>query len=122
MIFFILSNESEKTPVNDDGYRNISSEKLMEIITCKDFMLVNVYIPYEGEIDGTDLLMPYNDILNNLDKLPQDKTSKIIIYCKRGKTSVKTSKKLVHLGYTNIVNLTGGMNNWVESGFKIIKK
>ena len=117
-----MSNESEITPVNDDGYRNISSEKLMEIITCKDFVLINVHIPYEGEIDGTDLLIPYNNILNKLDKLPQDKTSKIIIYCKRGINSVKTSKKLVQMGYTNIINLTGGMNNWKENGFKIIKK
>lgn len=117
-----MSNESEITQVNDEGYRNISSEKLMEIINFKDFVLVNVHIPYEGEIDGTDLLMPYNNILNNLNKLPEDKTSKIIIYCKRGINSVKISKKLVQLGYTNMINLSGGMSNWKECGFKIIKK
>lgn len=32
----------------------------------KDFLLLNVHITYEGEIQGTDLFVPYNEIEQKL--------------------------------------------------------
>lgn len=48
--------------VDRGSYRNITAPELKAMLEDKDFLLVNVHIPYEGEIPGTDLFVPYNEI------------------------------------------------------------
>ena len=45
------------------------------------YTVVNVHIPYEGEIDGTDLKIAYDDIDALTAALP-DKNAPIILYCR----------------------------------------
>lgn len=40
-----------------NGYTNISPEELRKMMIDKDFILINVHVPYEGEISGTDLFI-----------------------------------------------------------------
>jgi len=120
--YFLFSQVSEIDQKNEDGYQDISSIELNSIMENKDFLLINVHIPYDGEIEGTDLFIPFNKISANLDKLPADKSSKIIIYCRSGSMSAAASKELAQIGYTNILNLPGGMNDWRENGFKVIDR
>ena len=121
-LFIVLNQQAETTTLNEDGYLDISSQELSNMMASKDFALINVHIPYNGEIDRTDSLLPFNDISGNLDMLPQDKSSKIVVYCRSGSMSATASKELVQMGYTNILNLSGGMNDWKESGFTIINR
>src|SRR5512140_1866874 len=60
--------------------RQISAEDLAKALVQKDFVLVNVHTPYQGEIDGTDLFLAYDQIGADLTKLPQDKGAKIVLY------------------------------------------
>lgn len=122
VLFIVLNQQKETSSLNEDGYLDISSQELSKMMINKDFELINVHIPYDGEIEGTDSLLPFNDISSNLDMLPEDKSSKIVVYCRSGSMSATASKELVERGYTNILNLSGGMNNWRESGFTIINK
>jgi len=89
------------------------------MLESKDFTLVNVHIPYEGEIPDTDLFIPFNAIEQNLDKLP-DKNTPIVLYCRSGAMSTVAAKKLASLGYTNIYELDGGFNAWKASGRPLI--
>lgn len=41
-----------------------------------------------------------------------EKESKIIIYCKKGSRGTLAAKTLQDMGYTNVVNLTGGFIQW----------
>jgi len=120
VLFINLNQQLEPTLLNNEGYRDITSQELEEIMNNKDVLLINVHIPYDGEIEGTDLFIPFNDLSNNLEILPQDKSTEIIIYCRSGSMSTTASKELVGMGYKNILNLKGGMNNWKTNGFKII--
>lgn len=88
----------------------------------KDFVLVNVHIPYDGEIAGTDLFLPFDKVGQNLDKLPSDRASKIVLYCRSGSMSTTASKTLVGLGFTNILNLAGGMTEWKRQGYILANK
>jgi rhodanese-related sulfurtransferase len=88
----------------------------------KDFLFINVHIPYEGEIEKTDLFIPYEEMEQNLNKLPADKESKIVIYCRTDRMSIIAVRTLVKLGYKNVWNLKGGMTAWRQAGYPLIEK
>jgi rhodanese-related sulfurtransferase len=119
LLTFMPSQPSKPTKAN---YRNISSDELYKMMSNKDFVLINVHIPYEGEIEGTDIFIPYNEIKENLNKLPNDKNTKIVVYCMSGRMSEIAADELVKIGYTNVLNLERGMIGWKESGYKLIKR
>ncbi len=117
LLYFSLSRQSP-----NPKYTDITSEKLYEILKNKDFYLVNVHIPYEGEIQKTDSFIPYDEIDKNLDKLPKDKKSKIVLYCKSGRMSTIAAQKLSKLGYANVYNHLLGMHDWQSKGYPLIDK
>lgn len=100
-------------------YRDISVPELQGMLEEKDFTFVNVHIPFEGDIPGTDLSIPYDKIASHLDELPADKNAKIVLYCRSDHMSGIASETLVSLGYTNIWNLDGGFNAWETEGLPI---
>lgn len=105
------------TPVSVKGgsYTNVSVAEMQNMLGNKDFTLVNVHIPFEGNLPGTDLSIPYDQVAQNLDELP-DKAAKIVLYCRSGRMSAIAAETLVGLGYTNIWNLDGGMSAWEAAG------
>jgi adenylyltransferase/sulfurtransferase len=45
----------------------------------------------------------------------------IVLYCQTGLRSMLAARQLRDLGYENVVNLQGGYQRWVQSGFPIVK-
>lgn len=128
---FWLVNSRDKNPTvpasptasetAQGSYRNITPRELNDMLTRKDFYLINVHVPYEGEIKGTDAFIPYNEVTGN-GKLPADKTAKIILYCRTGRMSTEAAISLAAAGYTNLYNLNGGMVAWEKQGYEITAK
>ena len=102
------------------AYQNITPGQMQAMLQRKDFAMVNVHIPYEGEITGTDLFVPYNQIEQNITRLPADKGARIVLYCRSGSMSTTASKTLVRMGFTNVSNLAGGMIEWKRQGYPVI--
>lgn len=102
------------------GYGVITTDELINILKSKDFTLVNVHVPYEGELPQTDVFIPYDRIDQFFDRLPADKNAKIVLYCKMGKKSIIAAEQLVKLGYTNVWSMKGGMVEWRQKGCPII--
>lgn len=120
--FLSATTEIGKTVKVDNGsYKDISVTELQTLIKNKDFALVNVHTPFEGNLPKTDVSIPYDTIGQNLARLPGDKNSKIILYCRSGRMSTIAAKELVKLGYTNIWSLQGGMAAWEQAGLKVEK-
>ena len=100
----------------------ISADELAQMLAGpKDFTLINVHVPYEGEIAKTDLQIPYDQVDAHLKQLP-GKDAKIVLYCRSGRMSDIAARRLVDLGYTHVYDLTGGMVAWEASGRSLPKR
>ena len=117
------SNPISGSVVSVDGgsYLNITPSELNSMLAEKDFVFINVHIPFAGNIAKTDLSIPYDQIEQNLSQLPADKNAKIVLYCRSGRMSAIAAETLVKLGYTNLSNLDGGMVDWEKAGYEIEK-
>ena len=111
----------EAVSVAGGSYTNVTADDLSVMLKNKDFVFVNVHIPFAGNIAGTDLSIPYDQITYsaNLSQLPTDKNAKIVLYCRSGRMSAFAAEELVSLGYTNVWNHTGGMMDWENAGYEI---
>ena len=53
------------------------------------------------------------------DKLVDVSDHQVVCYCLKGARGLLGAKTLKDLGFTNVVNLKGGIENWVQSGRSI---
>lgn len=98
----------------------ISASELKKFLDKKDFTLINVHTPYDGEIEETDIFVEYDSMMADEKKLPQDKNTPIILYCKSGRMSSQALQTLKNMGYTNISHLSGGMKSWEKKGYELL--
>jgi rhodanese-related sulfurtransferase len=80
--------------------------------------VINVHVPYEGEIPGTDLFVPFDEI-DTADVLPADHDQPLLVYCWSGNMSAEATATLADAGYTDLTDLEGGMAAWQASGRRI---
>jgi len=97
-------------------YLNVSVDEFVAMMDKKDFTLINTHIPYEGEIPGIDLFIPFNEIEQQRIQLPEDKSTRIVVYCKAGPMGDTAAAKLLRMGYIHVINFKAGMNGWQRAG------
>ena len=102
--------------MDQKGYENIYIDQFVKMMDQKDFILINVHVPYYGEIPQTDLLVPFDAIEQHVKDLPKDKDAKIVVYCMMGPMGDIAAEKLVNMGYTRVSNFQGGMEAWTQAG------
>ena len=108
--------------MDNKSYGDISVDQLEKLMDQKDFTLINVHIPYQGEIDNTDLLIPFNTINQYKNLLPRNKDAKIVVYCMEDQMSTNTAERLIKMGYTRVFNLQGGMLAWQNKGRRLVHR
>lgn len=116
----VEKSPGEPVSVPGGSFTRLSPDELRAMLEKDDFPLVNVHIPFEGDIPGTDLSIPYNEIgqERNLERLP-GKDDMVVVYCRSGSMSEQAARTLVRLGYTNVWDLKGGMIAWENAGYQL---
>lgn len=94
--------------VSASSYRTITAADLKALLPKEDVFLLDVHIPEQKHIPGTDAFIDYRRIRENKDLLPTDKTAKIVVYCRSGNMSHKAALDLIDLGYSQVFDLIGG--------------
>lgn len=64
------------------------------------------------------LNIPLTEFENRYNEIPKDKT--IVMVCKVGERSLRTTYFLMNQGYENVFNMSGGIVKWVNKDFPFI--
>jgi len=99
----------EKMQEEEVTYSNIEASELASMLENKDFFLLDVHIPEQEHIEGTDTFIPYDELASYTSDLPEDKDAEIVVYCRSGSMSAAASAELIDMGYTNVKNVLGGI-------------
>ena len=73
---------------------------LLDVRTKQKFM--------EGHLNGA-IVIPYYEISKKIENIIPNKEQEIIVYCKNGGRGVTAVETLNKLGYKNVYNLKGGL-------------
>ncbi|RAV08926.1 rhodanese-like domain-containing protein [Mycolicibacterium sp. GF69] len=100
--------------------RLVSPDEFAAAIADPDRLTLNVHVPFEGDIPGTDTSIPFDRIAAEADRLPTDRDTPLSIYCRTGPMSAIAAETLRDLGYTDVVELRGGMRAWQADGRQLV--
>ena len=104
-----------------DGFAMISAPNLMAEVARQAPVLIDVRSDAEwetGYIAGAQHIW-INDFVNQLDQLPADKSTPVVVYCQSGYRGGMVAVMMNVLGYTNVLNLAGGLNSWNAAGLPL---
>ncbi|MFQ5493313.1 MAG: rhodanese-like domain-containing protein [Candidatus Dojkabacteria bacterium] len=113
------SGENEQAADTSISYEDIGPEEFNEILGNSDPFVIDVHTPEQAHIEGTDAFIDYAIIDEQTQKLPADKDTEILVYCRSGNMSGIASEKLIEMGYTNVRNLAGGVKAWEAAGYEL---
>jgi rhodanese-related sulfurtransferase len=98
--------------------RTIDVEALNEKIKAGETLnLVDVREPDEhSEFNIGGILLPLGDIrVGDIESIEHLKVQEVFLYCRSGNRSGQAAMVLESLGFTNVVNVTGGMLSWRDN-------
>jgi rhodanese-related sulfurtransferase len=91
---------------------DITPRELHLLMQQQDIYLLDVREPLEHEtfnIGGQ--LISLSDVMSNATSIPKNKP--VVVYCKKGLRSQLAIQRLEDkFGFTNLINLKGGMEAW----------
>jgi rhodanese-related sulfurtransferase len=106
---------------NKSRLRCITPEAFKATITSSTVTLIDVRSPLEfseGHIARAINIDCYSerfqDLINGLDK-----TKPYALYCRSGSRSGAVLNFMANIGFTDVVDLDGGIIHWCQSGFKL---
>jgi molybdopterin/thiamine biosynthesis adenylyltransferase/rhodanese-related sulfurtransferase len=72
----------------------------------------------EGHIPGA-VYVTRGRLEQRIEGLVPDKGRPLVVYCSAGSRSAFAAKVLGEMGYTNVVNLSGGFTDWKRNGYDV---
>lgn len=94
----------------DELNEDFSTYRIIDVRSFTEFNLVHI---------PTALNIHAGYLEKNLNNIFPDE--KLVVYCTSGDRSAIAASYLLRNGYKNVFNLSGGINNWIQSGLKVEK-
>ncbi len=98
---------------------NVTVQQAASLLDNPNVAFIDVREPDEyaaGHIPGVKLI-PLGSVPSRLSEIPKDKT--VIAVCRSGNRSSQATKYLRDQGFDNVHNMTGGMSQWTQAGYKV---
>ena len=111
-----LSCKSDKSVITI-----VSTEEVETIMQSEDVQLIDVRTPeeyQEGHILNAQNI-DYNSPNFEVDITKLDKTKPVLLYCKSGNRSGKSSQIFLEAGFKTIYDLEGGITEWIDKGLEV---
>ena len=102
----------ENIKINKKYKRDIKEVNFSEI-NPNEYIVIDVRSKREfkeGHLNGA-INIPLPEIKKSIEQYVRNKQDRILIYCQYGIRSKKAAKVLDELGYTDVYNLKGGLEN-----------
>ncbi|KAA3664434.1 MAG: rhodanese-like domain-containing protein, partial [Chloroflexi bacterium] len=94
-----------------------AAELKQKLDANESIIMVDVRTPGEYEFDGRitgSRLIPLSVLTSRVHEIPKDKT--IVCVCRSGNRSYTACEILASQGFTDVINLSGGMFGWRRAG------
>lgn len=104
---------------NSEPYRTISVADLNQMLSNGESVFVldvrtSAEYTGDGHIAGSTLI-PVDQVAARLSEIPTDQT--VACFCRSGNRSQSACQTLADAGYTNLINVDGGINAWKSAGY-----
>jgi rhodanese-related sulfurtransferase len=113
------SAERPTTSTIPTAVRLVGPEAFARRVDEPRVVTINVHVPDEGSIAGTDESIPFDEISRS-SVLPAAPDTPLAVYCRSGNMSADAVRDLEAMGYTDIFELDGGFNAWTEAGWPLL--
>lgn len=117
---YLYRQEAGSGAGGGSGWTDLAPAEFEKLLARGGVTLVNVHVPYEGEIPGTDLFIPYDRIAEEAGRRLPRRDAPIALYCRSGRMSTSAAHTLASLGYLRVYNLSGGFQSWRAAGFPFV--
>ncbi len=120
----LLWTSKPKDPTG--AYVNLSTKESKQLIDEHPEVLVldvrrpNEYTEEPGHIKGAKLI-PVQEIEQRWKEVEAEKTRPVLVHCYSGGRSRAACQFLAKQGFTRLFHMPGGMMDWEDEGFPIIK-
>jgi rhodanese-related sulfurtransferase len=121
VVGLVSCGSDDGRPSSATAFERLDPEQFAARMAKDAAHVINVHIPYEGELEHTEAFIPFDRIVGDA-QLPADKGSEVLLYCMSGRMSETAGKELIQKGYTNVSHLEGGMKAWEAAGKPLLKK
>lgn len=125
MLFILWMGVMACTPQSGPAQKVIDAAQAENLLkTDKSIQLVDVRTMAEvratGKIAGASVMdFTDPDFQTQIGKL--DKSKPVIVYCAAGGRSPRAAAKLTQMGFKQVYDYAGGMNDWLAKGKKTEK-
>jgi hydroxyacylglutathione hydrolase len=99
----------------------VSLDEFKDIVKTNHTQIIDLRGATEyksGHIDGSENLF-VGMLEKNLDKIKRDQ--QVVIHCQSGDRATIGYSLLARHGFTNVKNYSGGMDEWIKAGNKVVK-
>ena len=97
----------------------LTPAQLNAALATKDFLLIDVHIPHDVVVPGTDTRIAFNDVDGLAAYIGASLDRKVVLTCMSGGMSKSAGDALVARGYRSVSHLFGGMTAWVGAGYPV---